>query len=191
MTTSDQPASGIGVQDWDNAKHWDAYFATVKAERELWETSWKDADVDEESAARLAALPDRRRVLVLTADWCGDAARTVPVLAKAFSAAPLVDARYLSADAAPHALSRHLTHGARAIPIVVVEDDLGRELGVWGPRPAPLQAIFRARVRALGEPTDATRAAFDAPLVRWYAKDGGRTALAEVLMVLERGGTPR
>jgi len=191
MTTSDQPRSGIGVQDWDGAKRWDSYFASIVAKRDLWEANWTAATVDEESAARFAALPDRRRVLVLTESWCGDAARSVPVLAKAFAAAPLVDARYLATDSHPGALSRNLTHGGRAIPIVVVEDDLGRELGVWGPRPAPLQAMYRARRRAMGAPTSETKADFYAPILRWYEQDGGRTVLAEVLMILERGGTPR
>lgn len=184
-------SGGFTVQEWDAARPWDVYLSSVEERRDLWESNWLGATLDDESAARLAALPEKRRVLVLTEDWCGDAAHSVPLLAKAFAATPLIDARYLLADDHPAALSRYLTHGGRAIPIAIVEDDRGGALGAWGPRPAPLQAMFRARRREIGVPTEAQMTEFYAPILRWYADDGGRTILAEILMLLERGGAPR
>jgi len=182
---------GFTVSEWDAARPWDVYLSSVEKNRDIWEANWRRAAVDDESAARFAALPGKRRVLVLTEDWCGDAARSVPVLAKAFAAAPLVEARYLLSDDHPAALSHNLTHGGRSIPIAIVEDERGHLLGTWGPRPAPLQALFRARRRALGVPKTEERAEFYAPIMRWYAEDGGKTTLAEILMILERGGAPR
>jgi hypothetical protein len=176
---------------WNAAQAWPAWLETVQDKRDVWEANWRRARLGPEEAARLAQLPGPRRVLVLTEDWCGDAARSVPVIAKALEAAAGVTARYLSLDEQPDAVSRHLTHGGRAIPIVIVLDEHGRELGAWGPRPAPLQALFRTRRRELGAPDQDGMAAFYAPIMAWYAKDEGVTTLQELLMLLERGGAPR
>jgi len=176
---------------WQKALSWADYLASVGEKREIWEANLQRAEIHEEEAARLRDLPGPRRVLVLTEDWCGDAARSVPVLAKAFSDAPLVTDRYLPSDALPELLSAYLSHGGRSIPIAVVLDGAGDEIGAWGPRPAPLQALFRARRRELGPPTKETMGAFYAPILGWYARDKGRTLLQEMLMLLERGGAPR
>ena len=98
---------------------------------------------------------------------------------------------YADSDAHPDALSRYLTHGGRAIPIAIVLDEQGRELGAWGPRPAPLQAELRKKLREEGSPGEDDKGEFYAPIMAWYAKDGGRTVAQEVLMFLERGGQDR
>jgi hypothetical protein len=176
---------------WDAALEWPAYLETVTEKRDVWEATLRRTTIGDDEAARLSELPGPRRVLVLTEDWCGDAARSVPVLARAIEHAPGVDARYLPSDSHPEAILSFLTHGGRSIPIAVVLDEQGRELGVWGPRPAPLQALFRQRRRELGPPTEATLGEFYAPVMAWYARDGGRTTVQELLMLLERGGAPR
>jgi len=176
---------------WEKALAWADYFASVKDRREIWEANFRRAKVHEEEAIRLRDLPGERRVLVLTEDWCGDAARSVPVLARAFADTSLVTDRYLPSDALPELLSAYLSHGGRSIPIAVVLDETGAEIGAWGPRPAPLQALYRARRQELGTPTEETKGAFYAPILGWYARDKGRTTLQEMLMLLERGGPPR
>ena len=170
---------------------WPAYHESLADKRDVWDANWRRTKIHPDEAARLSALPGPRRVLVLTEDWCGDAARSVPVLARAFEAAPQVEARFLPLDDHSHAIDRYLTHGGRSIPIAIVLDEQGRELGAWGPRPAPLQALFRARRAERGAPTKETLAEFYAPVMAWYAQDGGRTTVQEILMLLERGGTPR
>ena len=59
------------------------------------------------------------------------------------------------------------------------------------PRPAPLQALFRARRGESGAPGPDDMAAFYAPIMAWYAEDEGVTTPQELLMLLERGGAPR
>jgi hypothetical protein len=191
MTTVNDPAGGWTEFEWTAALPWDAYLASVKDKRDLWLANSERAAVNKDSAARLAALPARRRVLVIVEDWCGDALRSAPLLAKAFVISPMIEARYLPSDAHPETLARYLTHGGRAIPMALVQDETGRFLGAWGPRPAPLQAMFRKRRREIGPPTKETMAEFYTPIMRWYGEDHGETILDEILMLLERGGTPR
>ena len=176
---------------WTNATSWNTVIESVEAKRDLWLANARRARVSDDERARFDDLPGKRRVLVLTEDWCGDAIRSVPVLAAAFESTDTIEARYLSIDDHPDAVNGLRTHGGAAIPIVVVADENGERLGVWGPRPAPLQALLRARRREFGAPTADTMAEFYAPIMGWYGKDGGATVLQEILMILERGGTAR
>jgi hypothetical protein len=191
MTHVPPVPGGFTQEEWEAARSWTDYLAAVETHRDLWEANARRLRLDEDARARLEALPGPRRVLVLTEDWCGDAARSVPVLAAACEAAVGVEHRYLDSDAWPQTLGRFLTHGGRAIPMAVVQDEHGALLGSWGPRPAPLQAFLRAQRRRQGPPTPETKAAWYAPILGWYGRDKGRTTVDELLMVLERGGTPR
>lgn len=163
----------------------------MRVGRDLWLSHTERASVGDAERARLDALPGPRRVLVLTADWCGDAIRSVPGLVLALDATDGADVRLLSIDDHADAMDGLRTHGGAAIPIVVVADEHGERLGLWGPRPAPLQALMRARRAELGPPTKETMAEFYAPIMAWYGKDRDVTALQELLMVLERGGEAR
>ncbi|MHC4547402.1 MAG: thioredoxin family protein [Planctomycetota bacterium] len=183
---------GLVVREWEAARDWSAYLEAITDKRDIWLANFRRAEVGPEEEARLRDLPGPRKVLVLTEDWCGDAARSVPALARACESAPDVEARFLESDDHPDTVRRYLTHGGRSIPLALVYDEHGHELGVWGPRPAALQALFRARRRELGAPeTQEGKGAFYAPILAWYAQDRGRTLLQEFLMLLERGGQPR
>jgi len=194
MNERDPIRCGFSDEEWAAALPWAEYFATVEDKRDIWESNARRALVDEYAEARLSNLPGPRRILVLTEDWCGDAARTVPAIAKALDAAPLVEHRYLNSDTHPETIDRYLTHGGRAIPMVVAQDGEGNALGIWGPRPAALQALMRAQQRDLGPPAKGDPDAMGkwyAPIMAWYARDKGRTTIEELLMLLERGGRAR
>ncbi len=190
QNTDINPA-GFTTEEWASGHAWESYLASVEAKRDVWLANARRVDVSDAALHRLEHLPGPRRVLVLTEDWCGDAARSVPALAAALERAPQVEHRYLDSDAHPEVIARYLTHGGKAIPMAIVQDESGRELGAWGPRPAPLQALLRARKLELGAPTPDTQAAFYAPIMGWYGRDKGQTTIQELLMLLERGGEPR
>ncbi len=140
---------------------------------------WADfharARVPEETLERWKELKGQWRLLALVEGWCGDAANTIPVLARLAEVLPEVELRVLYRDENPDLMDLHLTAGSRAIPVVMVLDDEFREVGWWGPRPAPLQEIFDRDLRPL---TPAERY----PKLRaWYARDRGRTTLDEIL----------
>jgi hypothetical protein len=94
---------------------------------------------------------------------------------------PMVDLRVLARDAHPDLMDVRLTHGTRAVPVVIVLDEHFVEIGWWGPRPAALQAWATL--------PDARRlSAVDryVEIRRWYARDRGRTTLHEVLGVVAK-----
>ncbi len=174
------------TNEWKAGIPFSGFLAGVEKHRDLWHHHWDRAETPEGIRARLQDLPAPRRVLILAEDWCGDAVRSVPVIAKALEQAPSVEVRIIDIAGHPDLMNRHLSKGAKAFPVAVVADDDGNEIGWWGPRPAPLQTMLRDRIREEGRPTKETMGAFYAPIMGWYKKDGGRTALDEIALLLER-----
>lgn len=74
------------------------------------------------------------RGIVLTADWCGDAALNVPVLQRLAEQCEIV-MHYLIRDENLELMDQYLTNGkSRSIPIFIFIDKEGKETMVWGPR---------------------------------------------------------
>lgn len=169
-----------------------SFRAMVDQHAGLWNGVYDHAEIPDDALARIREIPGRRLVLVLAEPWCGDAASLVPILARLADAVPdKIELRLLRRDANLDIMDRHLTRGGRAIPVAIVYDEDVQELGWWGPRPAPAQALFRERMRDLrgGRLTDKGVDVYR-PLLRWYREDRGRHTIDEFLIILERGTEP-
>ena len=174
-------------QFWSKTVAWQAYIDSVEQKADLWQSYAGRAKVHSDELSRVHALTGKRRILIMTEDWCGDAIRSTPTIAAMAETSDDIEVRVLDVEKHPEALDGRLTRGARAIPIVVIFDEDGREIGSWGPRPAPLQGVLRAKITAEGPPDPEAKGEFYAPIMAWYAKDRGRTVAQELLMILERG----
>jgi len=82
--------------------------------------------------------------LVISEGWCGDAAFNLPMMAAIEKAMPeKVQLRMLFRDSNLDVIDANLTDGGRSIPkLIILSEDL-KELGHWGPRPAPLQVLMK------------------------------------------------
>ncbi|WCN37456.1 thioredoxin family protein [Aneurinibacillus uraniidurans] len=84
------------------------------------------------------------RGIVLTADWCGDAALCVPVLQR-IAEASKIELRFLIRDENLELMDQYLTNGtSRSIPIFIFIDQDGNEKKVWGPRSSEVQEMVTA-----------------------------------------------
>lgn len=103
-----------------------------------------------------SSLVERKwRGIVLTADWCGDAALNVPVIQRIAEVAGL-ELRYLFRDDNLELMDQYLTNGtARSIPIFIFIDSDGQEQAVWGPRAPKVQDLVMS-LRADLPPVDAS-----------------------------------
>lgn len=159
---------------WEEATPWAAFLRPDMEQAELWRGVSEHVVIPEWALTAFAAS-SIRRLLVLSADWCGDAANTVPVLAGLADRVPGLALRLLQRDTHPDLMRRYLTDGSKSIPIAIALDEGYRELGHWGPRPSALQAWVLANKRMIPTPQ---RYAFAR---RWYAKDRGESTLRELL----------
>src|SRR3982751_961365 len=150
---------------------------------ELWAGVWRRAVVGDEYLRRVAAVPGHWHLLVLSEDWCGDAVNTVPVVAKLAELSPNLDVRVLARDHNLDLMDAHLTGTSRSIPVVIVLDEQFVERGWWGSRPAELQRWVMGPGQALDKDTRYRE------VRSWYARDGGRTTLEEIVATMERAAT--
>jgi hypothetical protein len=81
------------------------------------------------------------RILVLTADWCGDAMLCIPIVKRIAEAASF-DMRFFIRDENLELMDQYLTNGtSRSIPIFIWIDENGEERAVWGPRAPEVQKM--------------------------------------------------
>ncbi len=154
--------------------------ANAQKNAELWDAVWRRATVPQEFVARVHALPGAWHLLVLSADWCGDAVNTLPAIARLADLAENTDLRILERDANPDLMDAHRTGTSRSIPAVIVLDADYVEHGWWGPRPYELQRWVLNEGQAL-EKSERYK-----HVRGWYARDRALTTLEEVVSLMER-----
>ena len=182
-TTTTAVETPSRAAEWAEGVSFVDFLPTAADNVGLWTSSWERAVVPEDLVERAEAVPGDWKLLVISEDWCGDAANTIPVVAAFAEAAQNVDLRLIGRDDHLDLMDEHLTNGtARAIPVVLVLDGEGHERGWWGPRPADLQAWF------YGDGQSFDKAERYRELRKWYARDKGRTTLDEIVSLIEQAG---
>ena len=174
------PVGALNKERFESAPDFRGYLETVRKNRELWHSMYERARVPAEVVQEARRLPGAWRLLALSEDWCGDAVNTLPVVAR-FAEEAGWELRVLGRDANPDLMDAHLTNGrSRSIPVVIVYDDAFDEVGWWGPRPGEIQSWVIGEGLSLPSPE---RYKF---VRRWYARDRGRTTLAELLDIVAK-----
>jgi hypothetical protein len=160
------------------------FLESAEANAELWKDIYRRATVSDEAVRRARRFIGKVCLLVVSADWCGDAVNTVPYIARLADDAGL-DLRIIDRDAHPHVIDAHLTRGARSIPVAILLDRSHREMNWWGPRPTVLQQWFQEQGKQLpgGERYRELR--------RWYATDRGHSTVDEIVRMLEHAPVSR
>jgi hypothetical protein len=160
---------------WEQSLTYDQFMGACQAQHcGLWQGLYKLAQIPEWARD---AVPGGavRKLLVIAEDWCGDAANTVPLVAKLADTVPGLELRVVLRDANPEVMNQYLTNGARSIPIVIALDESFREIGHWGPRPSELQAWVMTNRATVA------KSELYPQIRKWYARDRGETTLREVL----------
>ncbi|WP_088042278.1 thioredoxin family protein [Bacillus sp. EAC] len=118
------------------------YVEAMKVNKVELQTIYNEVTIPEETQQKLVQLQDKSwKVVVLTADWCGDALLNVPVIEKMMEIAH-IETRFLIRDENLELMDQYLTNGkSRSIPIFVFMDEEGNEVKVWGPRAAEIESL--------------------------------------------------
>lgn len=121
---------------------------------------------------------------VFVEGWCADASQNIPFLHLFAEYSENIELKFLLRDENEELMNMYLTNGAKAIPKLVSFDaETKDELGVWGPRPANIQAMvfdFKKEYPKVG------KADFLSNLQKWYAKDKGFSLQEEFVSLLNK-----
>jgi hypothetical protein len=164
---------------FEGAKRLSDFIAGAEQNRELWQSIYARASVNDDILELARQLPAKRHLLVLVEDWCGDAFNSVPWLARlADVVSDKLELRVLRRDENLDLMDAHLSPtGGRAIPVVMVLDENFHEIGWWGSRPAELQAWADDSGKSLEKSERYHQ------MRLWYSRDRGDSTLREVLEV--------
>ncbi len=138
------------------------YYTKLNAQRSrrIAKTSILHPDLVEQ----IQALP-KQIWLLITETWCGDAANSVPIIAKLAMLNPSIDLRIVLRDENLNLMDQFLTKGGRSIPKLIALDEELNVLFDWGPRPKEAQDLYWGwREREGREPYSE----FQVILQKWY-----------------------
>ena len=167
---------------FDKGTPYPEFLAAAKSHRkELWHTNHARATVQEDVLARARAIGSQLKLLVIAIDGCSDSASIIPYIAKLAADAGM-ELRITAPDDGGRAvMEAHRTpDGRAATPTIVLLNNNYEKVGVFVERPSTLHAWYEEREKSGIETSKLT----DEKLA-WYARDSGRTTLAELVALME------
>ncbi|MCS1352131.1 thioredoxin family protein [Mechercharimyces sp. CAU 1602] len=126
------------------------YIDEMKVNREGLLTVYQGFQVPQADRTAWQSLRDQQlKMVVLTADWCGDAMLCMPVMIRIAEEAG-ISLRCLNRDDHLDLMDQYLTNGtSRSIPIFILLNEAGEEIAVWGPRAPQVQELVTEMRNAL------------------------------------------
>lgn len=142
----------------------------------------KTTKLNEDLGELLKKLNRKQQWIAITEAWCGDAAQSIPVLAKIAEDCEAIEMRCLLRDENLELMDRYLTNGGRSIPKLISFDaESGEELFNWGPRPDVLQDMFMEMKEKKMDFAELSE-----KLHTWYAKDKTNEIQKEMFSALKK-----
>ncbi|TCP20335.1 thioredoxin-like protein [Scopulibacillus darangshiensis] len=127
----------------------ETFMKKMKKNRDLFESKYQLFHLTEEDEAFFTDAASKNiRCVIITADWCGDAARSIPVVFQIMESAGIPIEVFI-VDDNPDLIDQFRVLGGRSVPVVLFTSDNGDVLGQWGPRPAYIQEPM-VEFKALG-----------------------------------------
>jgi hypothetical protein len=125
-------------------------------------------------------INDKQNWIVITEDWCGDSAQTIPYIQKFISHNPNIELKIILRDDNYDFADEIIKEGnPRSIPRVLAFDELGNLVFMWGSRPKEAQEIVTQ-----GKAQGKTKEEFNKDLHLWYGRDRGKTLEKEFIEIL-------
>ena len=114
----------ISRERFDSGMTTNEYIDYIKVNKDPFVEIYNNVNIPDDSADWLNSLPAPINLAVFTADWCGDAVSTTPVILRLADSSPKVNLQVFSRDDdVPLADTFLPEHRAGTVPIFVVLDD--------------------------------------------------------------------
>ncbi|MFA5011590.1 MAG: thioredoxin family protein [Ignavibacteria bacterium] len=127
-------------------------------------------------------LKENQHWVLITEPWCGDAANSVPVIAKIAESSDKVKLHILFRDENPDVMNEYLTNGSKSIPMLIILDENYEEKHVWGPRPAEIQNM----VLEFKKSGEFNMDELKKNLQLWYFNDKTHSTQKEIIELLKK-----
>lgn len=141
----------------------------------------KRYELSESLKMSLVNLKEEEEWVLISEGWCGDAAHSVPVIAKMAEFSDKVHLSILLRDENLELMDQFLTNGGRSIPKLIRYSSEGEVLGTWGPRPSAAQEIMLN-----GKAEGKEKADINVELQKWYSRDRGASIDQEFVEIFKK-----
>ena len=160
----------------------DDYINYVKLNQSRMKRWEKKGEILPDLKETISDIKQAMNWVLITEPWCGDAAHSHVFIKKLASLNPNISLSVQNRDAPGSEIDKYLTNGGKSIPILVMRDEKGKDLFVWGPRPKEAQAM------AMRHKEDSSMSMEDKKieLQKWYNKDKGKTIQRELNELLKQ-----
>lgn len=140
----------------------------------------KNGVILDETKTIFAQLSIKQHWIIISEPWCGDASHIVAFLVKMAELNPLISYGIQLRDSAPYLIENYLTNGGKAIPKLIIRDENGNDIAVWGPRPEKAQKMFLELKASNTEYSEQKIA-----LQNWYNEDEGIEIQKEICALMK------
>jgi len=137
--------------------------------------------IDESLIETVKHIKEKQSWIIITEPWCGDAAHSIPFIYMIAKNNPKITIDMVWRDTPPLIIENYLTNGGKSVPKLIIRDEKGNDMAVWGPRPAPCQEIY-LELKERGADFEEQKIT----LQSWYNKDKGKTLQAEFKTLLSK-----
>jgi hypothetical protein len=135
---------------WDEAMPYDTYLGQMRDKRDQHVARLQATAITAGERAAFAGEP--LRFLVLTEDYCGDSAQFIPPVAKLAEELDNVELRILLRNEHRELADAYRRwDGYQAIPVFIILDQHGHELGFLSERPRRLYDVLAAETRRFAQ----------------------------------------
>lgn len=143
----------------------------------------KQYKINDEFLLYLEDLNCQMNWVLIAESWCGDAAQTLPVIAKIADMTPNITLQIIFRDDNPEIMNEYLTNGGKAIPkLICFNKTTGDEVGAWGPRPSRIKTIVNDY--KINHP-ESSHEEFLIKLHLWYGRDRGESVQKDFVKLIE------
>ncbi|ERJ61113.1 thioredoxin family protein [Sphingobacterium paucimobilis] len=139
----------------------------------------KKFEINEDVRTFFSTSTEKQTWILITEPWCGDAAHSVPQIHTLIKDNPNIILDIQLRDSEPFLIDKYLTNGGKSIPKLIIRNEQGKDIAIWGPRPAALQQIFD-EMKAEGKEFEDIKTYFQT----WYNADKGIELQHELVALL-------
>jgi hypothetical protein len=154
------------------------YFQYAKMNQSRSNRWFKHGKLSSDTITKIKSIQTPQTWILITEHWCGDAAHSIPFIAMMAALNPMIQLEVQLRDSDSE-IDSYLTNGGKSIPILVLRDENGKDLAVWGPRPAACQVLY-LEMKNAGKDFETQKIV----LQNWYNANKGLSIQAEICALL-------